>query len=158
MRLRERTWNSGNCRSHASSIAWILSLGCLEIGDTRSRFSSTNSLTNICSRSKMYTSQPTSQWCYSSPWKKNLEHRPKHFLLRKQLAECLQQQFHRFRPLLFDTGRSLAQCSTVQYAHWQTQPRTLQVSIIGTFTLLQATLTSSSAMAERPREAWRLFD
>jgi len=49
IRLRERTWNSGNCRSHASSIAWILSLGCLEIGETRSRFSSTNNRTNICS-------------------------------------------------------------------------------------------------------------
>lgn len=31
-------------------IAWIFSLGCLDMGTLRSKFSSTNSLTNICKR------------------------------------------------------------------------------------------------------------
>lgn len=39
--------NSGNCLVHESIMAWIFSLGCLLIGTIRSRFSSTNSLTNI---------------------------------------------------------------------------------------------------------------
>lgn len=47
MRLRARSWNSGNCRLHDSMMAWIFSLGCLEMGTIRSRFSSTNSRTNI---------------------------------------------------------------------------------------------------------------
>ena len=45
--FRDLSWNSGNWRSHASRIAWILSLGCLDIGTIRSKFSSTNNLTNI---------------------------------------------------------------------------------------------------------------
>lgn len=40
-------WNSGNCRSQASRIAWILSFGCLDMGTILSRFSSTNNRTNI---------------------------------------------------------------------------------------------------------------
>lgn len=48
MRLRARSWNSGNCRLHDSMMAWIFSLGCLEMGTMRSRFSSTKRRTNIC--------------------------------------------------------------------------------------------------------------
>jgi len=40
--------NSGNCLVQLSMIACIFSFGCFEIGTMRSRFSSTNSLTNIC--------------------------------------------------------------------------------------------------------------
>lgn len=47
MRLRARSWNSGNCRLQDSMMAWIFSLGCLEMGTMRSRFSSTKSRTNI---------------------------------------------------------------------------------------------------------------
>lgn len=46
--LRVRSANSGNCRAHASMMAWIFSLGCLLMGTMRSRFSSTNRRTNIC--------------------------------------------------------------------------------------------------------------
>ncbi|EAW76375.1 hCG2019491, partial [Homo sapiens] len=48
MRLRARSWNSGNCRLQDSMMAWIFSLGCLEMGTMRSRFSSTKRRTNIC--------------------------------------------------------------------------------------------------------------
>lgn len=50
MRLRARSWNSGNCRLQDSMMAWIFSLGCLEMGTMRSKFSSTKSRTNICGR------------------------------------------------------------------------------------------------------------
>lgn len=50
MRLRARSWNSGNCRLQDSMMAWIFSLGCLEMGTMRSRFSSTKRRTNICGR------------------------------------------------------------------------------------------------------------
>ena len=39
--------NSGNCLLHDWIMAKIFSLGCLEIGTSLSRFSSTNNLTNI---------------------------------------------------------------------------------------------------------------
>lgn len=45
--LRVLSANSGNCRAHASMIAWIFSLGCLLMGTMRSKFSSTNSRTNM---------------------------------------------------------------------------------------------------------------
>lgn len=48
MRLRARSWNSGNCRLQDSMMAWIFSLGCLEMGTMRSKFSSTKRRTNIC--------------------------------------------------------------------------------------------------------------
>ena len=44
--LRDRSWNSMNCRLHASRIACTFSLGCFDIGTMRSRFSSTNRRTN----------------------------------------------------------------------------------------------------------------
>lgn len=50
IRLRARSWNSGNCRLQDSMMAWIFSLGCLEMGTMRSKFSSTKSRTNICGR------------------------------------------------------------------------------------------------------------
>lgn len=40
--------NSGNCLVQLSMIACIFSFGCFEMGTIRSKFSSTNSLTNIC--------------------------------------------------------------------------------------------------------------
>lgn len=50
--------NSGNCLVHESIMAWIFSLGCLLIGTIRSRFSSTNSLTNICNKKNVVR-----YWC-----------------------------------------------------------------------------------------------
>lgn len=54
MRLRARSWNSGNCRLQDSMMAWIFSLGCLEMGTIRSRFSSTKRRTNICRGDKRW--------------------------------------------------------------------------------------------------------
>lgn len=54
MRLRARSWNSGNCRLQDSMMAWIFSLGCLEMGTMRSRFSSTKRRTNICRRHRLW--------------------------------------------------------------------------------------------------------
>lgn len=54
MRLRARSWNSGNCRLQDSMMAWIFSLGCLEMGTMRSKFSSTKSRTNICGRQGLW--------------------------------------------------------------------------------------------------------
>lgn len=54
MRLRARSWNSGNCRLQDSMMAWIFSLGCLEMGTMRSRFSSTKRRTNICGRDRQW--------------------------------------------------------------------------------------------------------
>lgn len=54
MRLRARSWNSGNCRLQDSMMAWIFSLGCLEMGTMRSRFSSTKRRTNICGRHRLW--------------------------------------------------------------------------------------------------------
>lgn len=54
MRLRARSWNSGNCRLQDSMMAWIFSLGCLEMGTMRSRFSSTKRRTNICGRDRLW--------------------------------------------------------------------------------------------------------
>jgi len=47
MRLRDLSDSSGNCRPHESIIACTLSLGCLLMGTCLSKFSSTNSRTNI---------------------------------------------------------------------------------------------------------------
>ena len=47
IRLRALSANSGNCLVQESIMACIFSLGCLDIGTIRSRFSSTNRRTNI---------------------------------------------------------------------------------------------------------------
>lgn len=81
-------WNSGNWRSQASRIAWILSFGCFDMGTILSRFSSTKSRTNICKRwSVIYLSyilqvfvcylwkesQPMCKnWCSSCYLKRNI--------------------------------------------------------------------------------------
>lgn len=64
-------WNSGNWRSQASRIAWILSFGCFDMGTILSRFSSTKSRTNICKRwSVIYLSYILQVFvCY--PWKES---------------------------------------------------------------------------------------
>ena len=48
IRLRALSPNSGNWRRHESIMACTFSRGCREMGTMRSRFSSTNSRTNIC--------------------------------------------------------------------------------------------------------------
>ena len=52
MRFLALSPNSGNWRWHDMIMALIFSLGCLEIGTRRSKFSSTNRRTNICDLKK----------------------------------------------------------------------------------------------------------
>ena len=68
MRFLALSPNSGNWRWHDMIMALIFSLGCLEIGTRRSKFSSTNRRTNICDLKKKTWNYRRVTWRSNNYW------------------------------------------------------------------------------------------